>query len=119
MTKWIVALACVALLALPAATEPGNRMAQYGTMSGVRGYTCEIWNSSMSPNERAAYLLGMIAIVDALRHAAGDDNHSLTQRDCDVLRLPRSANEYSTLVSTACLSLPSSTPVIVALFVSK
>ena len=117
--KWVLALAFIVVFALPASTEPGNRMAQYAGRSGVRGYTCENWNTEMSPVQRVAYLLGVIAMTDALRHAAADDTHSLTQQDFEVLRLPRSANDYGPLVSAACASLPGPTPVLVALYNAK
>lgn len=119
LRKWVPAGVCILVFALPAATEPGNRIAQYATQSGVRGYTCEIWNTQMTPGERSAYLLGVIALTDVLRHAAADDAHSLSARDYEVLRLPRSANDYATLVSAACASLPGPTPVLMALYNAK
>lgn len=116
---WVLALVLATVLITSVTTaQVLNRIAEYALKSGVRGFSCASWGG-MPSSERAAYVLGIIALSDALEHASLDVSHSLTSADYRAIELTRSATDYTTMISSGCLAVPSSTPVLAVLFTLK
>ncbi len=95
--------------------EPGNPIALAASVQReyVRGYSCGLW-ASMPASERASYLLGIIALADALQ-ASGE----LDEEVEEAVRLPLSAADYRRLVDTACRYAGPDAPVLVVLYALK
>ncbi len=122
MRKFTVVLVIAivaAIFILPSVrAQSVNRISSYALRSGVRGYTCTTW-ATMTGETRAAYLLGIIALSDALEHGSNDPNFSLTTEDYRAINLPRSANDYAVMISTGCGQVAGSTAVMAVLFQVK
>ncbi len=120
--RWIslaLLLPLVVVLAAAAVTaQLTNPIAQYAMKSGVRGYSCSVWGG-MASAERTAFMMGVVALSDALEHASLDPNHSLTSADYRAIELARSASDYAAMASAGCLTVPSSTPVLAVLYTVK
>jgi hypothetical protein len=115
----LAATLIAAIFIIPAVrAESGNRISTYALRNGVRGYTCNTW-AGMSTDARAAFVLGVIALSDALEHGANDQNFSLTTDDYRSLNLPRSANDYASMVTSGCNQVSGTTPVLAVLFTLK
>jgi hypothetical protein len=95
-----------------------NKISSYALRSGVRGYSCSTW-ANMSGDARSAFVLGIIALSDALEHGSNDPNFSLTTDDYRTLNLPRSANDYAVMVTNGCGQVAGTTPVLAVLFQVK
>lgn len=108
-------LLAIGLLGSTASSEPGNLVAAVATYQQpyVRGYTCGTW-AIMTASERATYLLGIIALADALQ-ASGHLDSTLSE----AIRLPLSAAVYRSLVDTACLYAGPQAPVLAVLYTLK
>jgi hypothetical protein len=73
----------------------------------------------MSVDARSAFVLGVIALSDALEHGSNDPDFSLTTDDYRALNLPRSANDYVPMITTGCGQVAGTTPVLAVLFQVK
>ena len=99
--------------------QSGSRISSYALRNGVRGYNCNTWATSLTPDSRSAFMLGIIALSDALEHGSNDANFSLTTDDYKALNLPRSASDYATMITTGCAEVAGTTPVLAVLFEVK
>lgn len=115
MRYGILLLVLAVLVAGTALAEPGNPIAVTATYYAgtVRGYTCGTW-PVMPASERTSYILGVIALSDAL-YASDRLDYMLNE----AVRLPLSAVAYRPLVDTGCLYVSPATPVLTVLYSLK
>jgi hypothetical protein len=113
-----IAIVAAVLTVVSVRAQAVNKISSYALRSGVRGYSCAAW-ANLTPELRSAYLLGVIALSDALEHGSNDEQFSLTTDDYKALNLPRSANDYATMVSTGCGQVAGTTPALAVLFQVK
>jgi hypothetical protein len=112
---WITIPVIVLLVGSIATADPGNPIALTATYQAslVRGYTCGSW-MLMDLNSRTSYLLGIIALADALQASGQVDDAT-----AGILRLPLSAVNYRSLVDAGCAYLPPATPILAVLYTLK